>query len=372
MASTTTLPATTESQKTPGSAHGSGDSPGRKRDALLDNAKILLITLVVIGHAVEPTDHGRLGSTAYVWIYLFHMPAFVLICGYLSKSFDGSRHRIDKLLSTVAAPYLIFWTLYAVQAAWADREVPSGPLEPEWLTWFLVALFIWRITAPLWRAVKWPVLVAIAISLVGGLASMGEVLEISRVLSMLPFFVAGLYLQPRHLEFLKQPWVRVCAVAALLAALPLTYLYIEPMSREWVYWRESLLDRDFPFLPYGLPARAVFLLLGFVLTAAVLSLVPRRRMWITQLGEYTMYVYLLHGLVVRLAEQHGWYAFTDDLLGNRGAWVLNASLAVVLVFVLSLPWIRAATRWAVEPNLDWLLRRRTSVDSRELAPAGSR
>ncbi|MQA28031.1 MAG: hypothetical protein GEU94_21845 [Micromonosporaceae bacterium] len=137
------------------------------------------------------------------------------------------------------------------------------------------------------------------------------------------------------------------------------------------YWRESLADRDLEILPYGLPARAVFLVLAFTLTAAVLSLTPRRRMWFTGFGALTMYVFLLHGLVVRLAEQFGWYEFTDRLLDNRGAWALNAVLAVVGTFVLCSPWVRAATRWAVEPKLDWLLLRWRGPASRELPPRES-
>ena len=355
----------------------SGTSPeaaappvAKRRDALLDNATFLLITLVFLGHAVDPTEHGRIGSSVYVWIYLFHMPAFVLISGYLSKSFDGSRRRIDKLLTTVAAPYLIFWTLYALQATWADRKIPDGPLEPVFLTWFLVALFVWRITAPLWQRVRWPIAVAIGISLVGGFSETGEILGISRIVSLLPFFVVGLYLRPEHLEWLKQTWVRASAAVVVISTAGLTYLFLEPLSNEWVYWRESLADRDFEILPYGLPARAVFLVLAFTLTAAVLALIPRRRMWFTPLGAYTMYVFLLHGLAIRLAEQFGWYAFSDAFFGPRLTWAVNAALAVAGTFLLCSPWVRRATRWAVEPNLDRLLLRWRGESAPAPAAAG--
>ncbi|MGH3655319.1 MAG: acyltransferase family protein [Micromonosporaceae bacterium] len=347
-------------------------TPSKPRDALLDNAKFLLITLVVLGHVVSPTEHGRIGSTVYVWIYVFHMPAFVLISGYLSRSMDGSARRIDKLLSTVAAPYLVFWSLYGLQAWWADRKVPDGLLEPVFLTWFLVALFVWRLTTPLWRRVRWPIPVAIAISLVGGLTETGEILGMSRIVSLLPFFVAGLYLEPRHFEYLKQGWVRACSILVIPVTGAIAYLYLEPMSREWLYWRETLADRDFEVLPYGLPARAVFMVLAFALSLAVLSLIPRRRLWFTDLGAYTMYVFLWHGLVVRLAEQAGWYEFTAQVFNNRVGWALNATLAVGLTFVLCSPWVRKATKWAVEPNLDWLLLRYRKPVADVTAGAASR
>ncbi|MGH3741005.1 MAG: acyltransferase family protein [Micromonosporaceae bacterium] len=331
----------------------------RPRVALLDNAKFLLIFLVVVGHAVELTPATPTGDAIYVWIYTFHMPAFVLIAGYLSRSFDGSAERVHRLLTTVVAPYLIFWVLYALQSLWVGRDLPDGPLEPIFLTWFLAALLVWRLTVPLWRRIPYPIPVSIGVSIAAGVVVTGNVLDVSRVLSLLPFFVTGLFLRPHHFEWLQRTWVRVCSAVVVLATAAVSYLWLEPLSLEWVYWRESLTERDFELLPYGLPARLVFLVIACAMTAAVLSLTPRRRLWITGMGAFTMYVFLLHGLALRIAEQLGWYKFTSALAGGMGnkAFVLNAALGVVLTFVLCTPWVRRATSWAVQPKADWILRR---------------
>lgn len=328
----------------------------RPRDALLDNAKYVLILLVFVGHAIEPGAKTRLGDVVYYWIYLFHMPAFVLICGYLARSYDGSPRRVGKLVTTLLVPYLIFWAIYGLQSLSTGRNLPDGPLDPLWITWFLAALFVWRLTVPVWQRLRWPVGISIAISLAAGLVTTGDALGVSRILSLLPFFVTGLCLRRRQFDLLAQRWVRVCAVVVVVVTAVLTYTHLEKLSREWIYWRESLLDRDFEVLPYGLPARVVFLGLAFVLTAAVLSLMPRRRTWFTGLGALTLYVFLLHGLVVRIAGQLGWYAYTDEVLGGHGALAANAAMAVLWTFLLCTPWVRRATRWAVEPRAEWLLR----------------
>ncbi|MDA8371264.1 MAG: acyltransferase family protein [Nocardiopsaceae bacterium] len=340
-----------------GAPAASGTPPQKKRDALLDNAKFLLIILVVIGHAIEPVTDTRLANAVYFWIYLFHMPAFVLISGYLSRSFDGSGRRIDKLLTTVAAPYLIFWGIYALQSLSVDRNLPDGPLEPLWLTWFLAALFVWRLTVPLWTRIRWPFAVSVGVSLAGGFVVTGDALGVSRIISLMPFFVAGLLLEQRHFDFLKNTWVRVWSAGVVLVTAAMSYIYLEQMSREWVYWRESLIDRDVEILPVGIPGRIIFLALAFALTAAFLSLAPRRTTWFTRFGALTMYVFLLHGLVIRIAEQFGWYEFTDDVLGGYGAFALNTVLAAAFAFILCSPWVRKATAWAVEPRIDWILRR---------------
>ncbi|WP_017538391.1 acyltransferase family protein [Nocardiopsis halophila] len=368
MASTTRLPDEPPApDRAPGAEAAAPARPPRAgRDALLDNAKFLLIVLVVAGHAIEPTTESRIAEAVYFWVYLFHMPAFVLISGYLSKSQDGSGRRIDKLLTTIAAPYLIFWGVYALQSLSVDRNLPDGPLEPLWLTWFLAALFVWRLTVPLWKRIRFPLAVAVAVSLAGGLVATGDVLGMSRIVSLLPFFVAGLLMEQRHLDLLKSGWVRAWSVGVLVVTAAMSYLYLEQLSREWIYWRESLADRDMDILPVGIPGRILFMLLAFSLTVAVLSLTPRAKTWFTRYGALTMYAFLLHGLVIRIAEQFGWYEWALGTLGDIGAFAVTGVLGVGLTFLLMSAWVRAGTHWLVEPKLDWILRR-----DRDLRPAPS-
>ncbi|PRY01612.1 acyltransferase family protein [Allonocardiopsis opalescens] len=322
------------------------------RDVLLDNAKFLLIALVVIGHAISPARDTRLADALYFWIYLFHMPAFVLICGYLSKSFDGAPRRVDRLLTGVAVPYLIFWALYSGQQLLAGDSAPPSPLEPVWITWFLLALLLWRLSVPLWRRLRWPVAVAVGVSLATGVQEFGFDMSMSRVLSLLPFFVLGLALRPEHLEALRRRWVRVAAVLLFAAAFAATFVLIPDLSTEWVLWRETLETRDAPITP-GLLVRAGFLAAAGLLALGVLALAPRRRTWFTALGATTMYVYLLHGLPIRIAEMAGWYDAVDGYAGLA----VNTGAAVLLTLLLASRPVRWATRWAVEPRVPWVLAR---------------
>src|SRR5699024_7607197 len=59
---------------------------GSSRDPAIDNARALLITLVVVGHLLNMISSTS-GEVLYLWIYSFHMPAFVAVSGYLSRSF---------------------------------------------------------------------------------------------------------------------------------------------------------------------------------------------------------------------------------------------------------------------------------------------
>lgn len=57
-----------------------------RRSLALDNVKLILVFLVVLGHMVELAlvlESTPLYLNAlYGWIYLFHLPAFVIVSGY--------------------------------------------------------------------------------------------------------------------------------------------------------------------------------------------------------------------------------------------------------------------------------------------------
>src|ERR1044072_9907119 len=88
---------------------GEGAAQGKARDAYFDNAKYLTIVLVACGHAWEPLTYGSRASMAiYLLVYAFHMPAFALISGYFSRTFDMAPKRLQRLVTGVVVPYVVF------------------------------------------------------------------------------------------------------------------------------------------------------------------------------------------------------------------------------------------------------------------------
>ena len=63
------------------------------RDTKIDSLKFLLVILVIIGHVVGPYKTIQSNMIIKDFIYLFHIPLFVYISGYLSKnqSFNNKR-----------------------------------------------------------------------------------------------------------------------------------------------------------------------------------------------------------------------------------------------------------------------------------------
>ena len=137
----------------------------KSRDPYFDNARALLIVLVVIGHVIEMSSSGA-ARGLYTWIYAFHMPAFILISGYLARNFSATPKQCARLLASVLVPYLIFDVLHSLVGAAVKGELPEfSPGVPAFTLWFLFALVAWRLMVPLLRVLRRPVLVAVAVSL---------------------------------------------------------------------------------------------------------------------------------------------------------------------------------------------------------------
>ncbi|MEU9450234.1 acyltransferase family protein [Streptomyces sp. NPDC048277] len=346
----------------PGAADRSGPPAARRdahRDAYFDNAKYLAIVLVAVGHAWEPLrPDSRTVTALYTFVYAFHMPAFIVVSGYFSRTFDASPARIRRLVTGVAVPYVVFEVAYTLFTRWSDhapdREISL--LDPLYLTWFLAALFIWRLTTPIWRLVRWPLPVALAVAMLASLASsIGSDLDLQRVLQFLPYFVLGLCLRPEHFSLLRRRSVRLCAVPAFAAALAVAYWSVPFLGYRWFFHKESAEQLGAPAW-YGPVMTLATFGCSLVLVACFLAWVPGRRTWFTGLGAGTLYGYLLHGFLAQGAKPAHWYD-PAWMHGPLGA-VTVTLVAAVAVTLLCTPPVRRVFRFVTEPRMEWAFRAR--------------
>ncbi|MER5882224.1 acyltransferase family protein [Streptomyces sp. NPDC001941] len=330
-----------------------------RRDAFFDNAKYLAIVLVAVGHAWEPVMEGSRATRAlYMLVYALHMPAFIVVSGYFSRSYTGRPDQLRKLVTTLLVPYVVFEVGYTLYRRWAtgDPEYPLSILDPFYLTWFLIALFVWRLSTPLWRAARWPLPVALGVAMVGTLTpDVGADLDLQRILQFLPFFVLGLQLRREHFALLHRPLARRAAAAVLALALPAFYFLAPRLRMGWFYHSTSAVELDAPWWSGPLMTLALFAG-SLLLTASFLALVPRRRTWFTVLGTGTICGYLLHGFLVkslvfwRVPRVEPWLTTPPGIV----AVTLAAAAAVTL---LCTPPVRRLLRPVTEPRMDWAFRR---------------
>jgi fucose 4-O-acetylase-like acetyltransferase len=328
----------------------------RARDPYYDNVKFLAVVLVVLGHAWYPLHGSRIADVAHVFIYIFHMPVFILIAGYFSRRFATGRGKVRRLVVGIGIPYLVFEAAYPYFAhvMHGDRFIWS-PLSPYGLMWFLPALIVWRMSTPLWQQLRWPLPIALVISAVSGAVELSDQVA-TRTLGFLPFFVVGLLIKEEHIRLLRTPTARVLAVLLTIAAAATAVLAEPHMNQEWFNYRGDYADMHVSAW-VGIAMRLGTLACGLAMTAAFLSLIPRRRLWFTDFGGRSMYVYLLHGFVVFGGTYADWYAYARHMGPNR-AFVVVTVLGVLLAVVLSTKPVQWAFGWLIEPRADWAFRTR--------------
>ncbi|MGA9102313.1 acyltransferase family protein [Aeromicrobium sp.] len=332
-------------------------APTKERVAYLDNARYWVMLLVVIGHSL--TQFGSMDSAraVYVWIYAFHMPFFILISGYTARRYMGDARQVRRIVSTLVVPYLIVeTTLQLISRHYTGEPDPLRILSPQWLAWFMAALFVWRLTTPIWRALRYPITTSIVISLTVGLFELPNVLSLPKILGFLPFYVVGMHMSREWFERLTARPIRIASAIVLLVAFLICYRYSGGWETDWLLWKQRYDESPLSATPIeGMTQRAELLAVGFVLTFAALSLVPKRRSWTTRFGGRTFYCYLLHGYVIVYLtyqfelfdriEKFGVGAVIGCIVGST----ILANLLMTVIF-------SKVFRPLFEPKLGWLFR----------------
>jgi fucose 4-O-acetylase-like acetyltransferase len=317
---------------------------------------MVLVTFVVVGHAWGLLEKTQGTHWAYDFLYLWHIPAFVFVSGYLSKSFEWDRRRMKGLLYTLLVPYLLFEPALYYYRVTVVGETEPGLLwlQPHWTMWYLIVLLMWRLVTPILK-LHWLFLPAsVVVSVLGGFWNT-DMLMLPRFLGLLPFFVLGLHLKPRHLKHLDDVWVRLAAIPALVG-MAVAALYTDAWARTAFLWYDAGYE-DVGIDPIiAFQTRLTVMALGLVGAFSVLALVPRRSLaWFTTMGGATMVVYLFHGFVIKTVKALGWPAWAQE--HTTWGFVLTTVGAVALALLLASPPVRRVLEPFTNP-LGWLESRR--------------
>lgn len=294
------------------------------RIAYWDTLKGGLMLLVVLGHFLYNFQEGHKFINYLVdSIYMFHMPVFVFISGYFSKS-EHSRSK-EALMRLAVAYLLINGSLMLADAA-IHHNINYG--EPYYHCWYLLALIVWRLTIGYVAKWRWgmPVSVLLAI-FVGYCEQINNVLALARVIGFYPFFVAGFLFSADKAQKLMDMSLRrrmVIAVASALLAMVLAIV---------AYKCFHYSDKDLLLFPYesiggGAGRILLFAVAGLMLVSVLQMPPPTRHVpLLTLAGRHSLTIYLLHRYFA--------LAFTRFCPWQSGKVIFVAAVvASFLVFVL--------------------------------------
>ncbi|MCM1070480.1 MAG: acyltransferase family protein [Bacteroides sp.] len=170
---------------------------GVSRNLKLDSIKGFLIVLVVFGHFIEPHIDNSLFLGAYLSIYSFHMPLFVILSGYFFNPFQP-KEKFRWNLMRLCETFTVFQLLRFVLLARNGDVSISSVIEPYWILWYIFSLIVWRlVTKGLYSKfnslnLKQLLAFALCASLVAGVVPLRNELAFQRTFYYYPFFIIGM------------------------------------------------------------------------------------------------------------------------------------------------------------------------------------
>ncbi|RWR00591.1 hypothetical protein ED28_17150 [[Pantoea] beijingensis] len=301
------------------------------RDARLDNIKGGLILLVIFGHLIEPlVDMMPALNRIYNFIYLFHIPAFVLVSGYVSH--PNKEIRYSALLKSLVVPFIVFSIIYETSDFIALGEV-SGYLKvlsPNWILWFLFSLIIWRVFAPLFLKIRFNLLLLLALSSSISLIEIdGYVFSIFRTVVFFPFYMLGVLLSRYKDTFLHYQLKPSLSIFSLVILGGIFFLNL-PFDRLMLYGVAPFSAFGYSN-EYGVIQRLCYYPVSILAIFSFGVLVSKLHL-LNKIGSNSLYVYLLHGLIVKYLL---WPYMTADDWSVTGVVLLALSLTIILAAILS-------------------------------------
>lgn len=308
----------------------------KQRSYYFDNLKFFLITLVVIGHVIEPLiiNYSK-AKLVYSFIYTFHMPLFAFVSGYFSKNKNGN-HNITYKISNILVPYIIFQVLYCLFNIYVLKAENFSLtfVYPYWITWYLLSLFIWNTLLPYFLKINYSIVLAIIISLIAGYDSnIGYYLSISRTITFFPYFLIGCYFKREYIDILKDRISKPLSMLILIISILGTNFIISKIDYKWFYGSFSYEQLNSTGL-YGVFIKMCIYVLAIFISVLILVLIPKSKLFFTKLGSRTMPVYIFHGFIVKLFIKYNVFVIIiqDNTFINESLIII---FSLIIVFVLS-------------------------------------
>lgn len=278
----------------------------KERYYLLDNAKIALILLIIFGHLIELNIGKSITYKAiYLTIYSFHIPMFVFISGVLSKGQISSAY-IKRNISGLIIPLLVFQVLYEILELMVHGSLSAHTtnLQPYWILWYLISLFTWRLMLSAFIALRYPIFLSTLIAIIAGYSSCtGYYLGISRTLTFFPIFLVGYYFGPDLFNKLKFRGSNILFMT-VLASVFFVFVFNHDINHRWMYGSyayPNLGHKEWYAGIYRLALYSISLAVGL----SFVGLLPFGQKSISRFGKNTLFIYLWHGVYVKLLMWNG-------------------------------------------------------------------
>ncbi len=302
---------------------------GKTRIDLYDNAKGILITLTVVGHFVSQY-WGKYDTldVVYMFIYLFHMPAFCFMSGFFSKNAEKGRRTCVK---GMLLPYIIIYTLWFLYYTFVwDKNTNYDLAVPGYAQWYLLSLFTWRLILPTVLRLKKPLIWSVGIALlVGFIPEIGGEFSLSRTIVFMPYFLLGYYCTPENIQKIKSV-KKIWGILGTVLAGGIAWFYVYVgLPRGMTFAKNPYEVYDATFVE-SIAFRFTLYIVAIFMLLCLINLTPKKKSFLTKFGANSLMVLVIHVYVVRIFTFTG--TFLDVSLIHAIAFIIAISAICLFAF----------------------------------------
>lgn len=259
---------------------------------LIDNLKIFLIFLVVLGHVIERTSDR---NVIYNIIYIFHMPLFIALTGFTFKKYILNNN-YKKIITKTLIPYGLFQVLYSLLTL--NFNLRNIIFIPYYHLWFLLSLFSWTFMTSIIKKYnpKYSICFSIFISLlIGFLNFPGYFLSHSRTITYFPFFLLGFYFDFDYLNIILK-FKKIIFITTFFA---LIILFFNILSFEnELLWGHIKYHQIYSNQYVGFIKKCFLFFYSSLFSLFFLVVIPNKKFAISKYGTITFDIYIYHVIFI--------------------------------------------------------------------------
>lgn len=329
---------------------------GAGRIAKWDNARWILITLVVICHFFENYLGKPVANSLFFYVYTFHMPAFFLIAGLFSKKTVEDR-RIDKV-----APYILIYIFIKI-VNWIVQMIIYGKYTSiNWfvesgVAWFALAMFFMYIITFYTKRFKPVYVFVLSVVIAMILGYTGENTDIFcwlRIVNFYPFFYLGYVISIEDItKWLENKKIKVMAIISLITYFVICYIGIDK-----IFWLRFLLTGRSGYyrleygMAYGPLIRLGVYVISFFIVFMFLSIMPKRRFILSKIGQRSLSVYVFHYVFIYIYMASSLYKYLPYKYPNKW-WLFIVAIGIVVTLICGTKWPDALCKWIMNSNIKY-------------------
>ncbi len=289
--------------------------------------------LVVLGHALTVCSNYYDYDSGFFKICSFFMiPIFLIITGMFSrKSKKKPITRAKKMFIIYAFAQIIisFYYAYCLKIISPSKSI----FIPRFTLWYLLTSAELYLVEYILRrnSYKKMILLSILIALFSGfIPFVTNKFSITRTLAFLPFFVIGYYQE--NIKLLNRVKKYKKVFIALVLGITIWFLF----HQHFFLFKDTYMKYN--YYAYATPMicflkRILLYIFSVIYSAFLLNIMPHKKLFFTKIGEYSLTIYLVHGVLLKTMKY--FKLFLDNaFIGTLIIYISNITISLMIHFII--------------------------------------